>query len=437
LPGTGKQLSDNELLCEGRGILLRRTAPGARVGAMLSRSDYLHHWRLDPRVLFLNHGSFGACPRPVLARQAALRERMEANPVDFFVRELPGMLDRARAALARFVGAPAEDLVFVSNATGGVNTVLRSLSFREGDELLTTAHEYNACRNALDAAAARSGASVVVAALPFPLRSADEILEAILSRVTPRTRLALVDHVTSPTALIVPVERIVAELEARGVAALIDGAHPPGMLPLDLASLGASFYTGNCHKWLCAPKGAGFLYVRPDRQDAIRPLAISHGANSPRSDRSRFQLEFEWTGTRDPSAALCVPAAIEFMGDLLPGGWDELRARNHALACEGRRILAEALAVAPPCPEGLLGSMAALPLPLDAGGACAADAPGDDPLEVALRRDHGIIVPVIRWADPPLRLLRVSAQIYNHADEYRELGRAARELLGRERGGGA
>jgi isopenicillin-N epimerase len=383
------------------------------------------HWALDPAITFLNHGSFGACPKAILVEQARLRAEIERDPVGFFVRRLAGLQDAARERLARFVGAPPEDLVLVANATGGVNTVLRSLSFRPGDELLTTSHEYNACRNAIDFVAGRAGARLVVAALPFPLDSPERALEVILDRVTRRTRLALIDHVTSPTACLLPVERLVPELESRGVATLIDGAHPPGMLRLDLARLGASYYTGNCHKWLCAPKGAGFLYVRPDRQPEIHPLAISHGANSPREDRSRFQLEFEWTGTYDPTAALCVPAAIEQIGRLLPGGWETVRERNHRLACEGRRILGAALGIPPACPEEMLGSMAALPLERAAGGA-ETYPPGEDPLEIELAERHRIIVPVIGWVDPPLRVVRISAQLYNATADYEQLAAALR-----------
>lgn len=386
------------------------------------------HWLLEPGLTFLNHGSFGACPRPVLDAQRRERERLEANPVRYLARELEPRLDEVRAELAAFVGAEPADLVFVANATTAVNAVVRSLRFRAGDELLALDHGYGACLNVLRHAAVEHGAAVVLARVPFPLESADAAVDAILAAAGPRTRLALVDHVTSPTGLVLPLHRIVPALEARGIPVLVDGAHAPGMVPLDLGALGASYYTGNAHKWLCAPKGAGFLHVRRELQAAIRPAVISHGASAGRADRSRFLLEFDWVGTVDPTAVLAIPEALRFVGSLAPGGWPEVMRRNRRLALSARSLLADALGVPPPAPDAMVGSLAALPLPDG-----AADPPRSplyrDALQDALVERFAIEVPVVPWPAPPRRLLRISAQLYNGLDDYRRLAAALRALL--------
>jgi isopenicillin-N epimerase len=387
-------------------------------------------WSLDPDVTFLNHGSFGACPVAVLEAQQRLRARLERQPVRFFGRELERLLDDARGALAAFVGAAAEDLAFVPNATTGVNSVLRSLRLRPGDEILVTNHTYNACRTAADYAAGRAGATVAVAHVPFPIHSSDAAVDAILTHVTSRTRLAVVDHVTSPTGLVLPIARLVAELAARGVDALVDGAHAPGMVAIDLERIGAAYYTANCHKWLCAPKGAGFLHVRRDRQVDIRPLAISHGANSPRTDRSRFLLEFDWTGTHDPTPYLCVPEAIRHVGSLLPGGWPAVMARNRALALEARAILGRTLGNAAPAPDDMIGSLVSMPLP---DGPSAVSPLATDPLQEALLDRFAIEVPVFPWPAPPARFIRLSCQLYNARVDYERLATALTALLGERR----
>ena len=379
-------------------------------------------WRLDPAVVFLNHGSFGATPGTVLDLQSELRARMEAEPVRFFVRDLEAMLDHVREALGPVVGAPPRDLAFVPNATTGVNAVLRSLHLEAGDELLTTDHEYNACKNALDFVAERARARVVVARVPFPSSGEDEVVQAIVSKATSRTRLLLIDHVTSPTGMVLPVERIVRDLAARGIDTLVDAAHAPGMVPLSLAELGAAYYTANCHKWLCTPKGAALLYVRPDRQQGVRPVVISHGANSPRTDRSRFLIEFDWTGTFDVTPVLCIPASIDALAAMVPGGLPAVMAHNRALALEARRILCDALGVPPPCPESMIGSLAAVPLP-DGNPAPPSPLYGD-PLQDVLFERHAIEVPVVPWPAPPKRLIRVSAQLYNTREQYEYLAKA-------------
>jgi len=386
-------------------------------------------WPLNPQVTFLNHGSFGSCPQAVLAVQDEWRARLERQPVQFFVRELEGLLDQARGELARFVGAETDDLVFVPNATAGVNTVLRSLAFQPNDELLVTDHEYNACRNALNHVAERTAAIIIEVPVPFPLTDPGQVLDAVIAHVTSRTRLVLLDHITSQTGLVLPIAELVGQLAERGVDCLIDGAHAPGMVPLKLNQLNAAYYTGNCHKWLCAPKGAGFLHVRRDHQTRVRPLSISHGANSPRTDRSRFLVEFGWTGTDDPSAWLCVPEAIRFVGSLLPGGWPEVMQRNHDLALAGREVLCQALHCQPPCPAAFLGSLASVPIP-DATNPGPVTSPLYlDPLQDELLERLHFEVPVIPWPAPPKRLLRISAQLYNSLGQYQRLANALHQIL--------
>ncbi len=411
------------------------TGPRAKPGTSSTRSstsmprpsEFASHWSLDPGMAYLNHGSFGACPVPVLEAQSRWRAQFEREPIVFVMQELEGLLDGARAGLASFVGADPEDLAFVPNATTGVNTILRSLVFEEGDELLTTSHEYNACRNALEFVAGRSGARVVVVDIPFPVESPEAIVEAVAAGITPRTRLGLFDHVTSLTGMVMPVRPLVALFAERGIDTLVDGAHAPGMLPLKLSELGATYYTGNCHKWLCTPKGAAFLYVRRDRQPSIRPLAISHGANADRPERSRFRLEFDWTGTDCPSAYLCVPESIRFMGSLLPGGWTELMNRNRSLTLEARARICSALGVDPPCPDEMIGTLASIPL-----------GPGDytftttalafDPIEEILRDRYHIEVPVLACPDGPASLIRIACQIYNSIEQYEYLADALLEI---------
>lgn len=376
-------------------------------------------WMLDPETAFLNHGSFGACPIAVLHTQQDFRNRLERQPLRFLGREFEALLDQAREALAAFVGASCEELVFVPNATTGVNAVLRSLTFSPNDELLTTSQEYNACRNALDFVASRSGATVIVAEVPYPIASPDQVIEAVLSKVSDRTRLALIDHVVSQTGLVFPIALLVQALSNRGIDTLIDGAHAPGMVELNLSAIGATYYASTCHKWICAPKGAAFLYVKKEKQAEIRPLTISHGANSPRRDRSKFQLEFDWMGTVDPTAYLSVKSAIEFMNSLLPGGWAELRANNRNKAIAARNRLCELLNVAPPCPESMIGSLATIPLH---DGSYVE-------LQNALFEKFNIEVPIVPFPQIPNRLVRISAQLYNTAEQYEYLGQSLLTLL--------
>jgi isopenicillin-N epimerase len=380
-------------------------------------------WRLDPAITFLNHGCYGACPTDVMAAHQALRAELELESIRFLTRELPERLEVARDAVGSFLRADPEGLAFVPNATTAINTVLASLSFEPGDELLTDDHEYNAVINAMQRAAARTGARVVVAPIPFPISGPDDVVDALLAAVTPRTRLLVVSHVTSPTALVFPIERLVREFAARGIDTLVDAAHAPGMVPVDVDGLAPAYWTGNGHKWLCGPKGTGFLWVRADRREAIRPLVASHGANEPLAGRSRYRWEADWVGTTDPTGYLTLPAAIDWLARR-PGGWNVLMAENHKLLLDGRDRVVRSLRIAAPAPDSMLGSMAAMPVPGIATDGAAAE------LDASLY-DEGIEASVAPWPvraararpeDPPRSvLLRVSAAPYNEPADFDRL----------------
>jgi isopenicillin-N epimerase len=395
------------------------------------QTGFADQFALDPSIDYLNHGSFGACPKSVLQAQHAWRERLERGPTRFIGRELEGLLDGARRALAQLIDAPEQQLVFVPNATTGVNIVLNSLSLAPGDELLMTDHTYNACKNVLAHFAERAGAKVVVAHVPFPLASEDQVVQAIEAAVTERTKLALIDHVTSPTGLVLPVAKLIASLKARGVRVLIDGAHAPGMLALSMRALAADYYTGNCHKWLCTPKGSAFLYVAEPHLPSMRPLTISHGASAwkMRSDRPRFWVEHDYVGTVDPTPYLCIPDAIERLSSFLPGGLPALQARNRALALEARKLLCATLSIDAPAPEGMIAALAAVPLP---------DAPKPpttfyDSLQTRLYDEHRFEAIVNYFPGYPRRQLRVCAQAYNTLPQFERLARVLATELARER----
>lgn len=381
-------------------------------------------WALEPGTRHLNHGSFGAVPNEVLDIQEAWRRRFEANPSRFVFRELGEAVDRARDAVARFVGADPVGIAPVRNATTGVASVLRSIEpwLRSGDQLLTTAHDYNAIRQILRFTAQRTGAETVVASVPFPIQGPSQVAEAVLGAVTERTRLVVIDHITSPTALIFPVDEIVAALEPE-IPVLIDGAHGPGQVPVALDDLGASWYTGNLHKWVCAPKGAAFLHTRSDRLEMTVPAVISHGFNaSVASPGDRYRVLFDWLGTDDFSAWAVMPDVFSLVGGLETGGWEAIMKRNHDLALEGRRVLADAVGIELPAPDEMVGSMASVLLPDGVG-------PSPDgelsPLIDELF-DAGFATLVMNWPEWPRQLLRISAHLYNTAEDYRALAQTLR-----------
>ena len=386
------------------------------------RSPRAKHWSLDSDCVFLNHGSFGATPNEIREEQRRWQDLLEDEPVRFYEDLAMDFMKTTRESLAEMLECDAEDLALVENATTGVNTVLRSLEFNTGDEILVPDHAYQACRNAIDFVARRWGAKVVTVNIPFPIEGQHTAFDIIMAGVTERTVLAMIDTVTSPTGLLMPFERLTKELEARGVAVLLDAAHGIGMVPLSLDKLGASYTTSNCHKWMCAPKGSAFLHVRKDLQHLIHPLTISHGMTFPLGDTTRFRHEFDWTGTRDISAACSIPATIEYMEKMVDGGWPAIMKHNHDLAIEGRRILCERLGLDEPCPEEMIACIATLELP--EGGDAGIPLHEPDPLHKVLQDKYGIQVPVWSWESPKGRYIRISAQLYNHIDEYHYLADA-------------
>jgi len=385
-------------------------------------------WDFDPEITFLTHGTFGACPLPVLEYQRDLIRHMEANPIRFFDRELEERLDSARREVAAFLNADPEGMVVVPNATAGVATVLASLRLRPGDELLTNDHEYNATLNQLDAVAERARARVVRVRIPLPIRHPEEVVEAHLAAVTPRTRIALISHVTSPSALIFPIETLVRELDRLGVDTVVDAAHAPGMLPIDLRSLDAAYWTGNGHKWLCGPKTAGVLVVREDRRDHVLPLVTSHGRNDPRTDRPPLWKEFDWQGTLNLTAFLSLPESFRVIAGLQPGGWAAHMAANHELALRARRLLHEALGTEPIAPESMIGSMASIALPMALNETEARTL--TDSLAVEDRIEVPAVPFPVRGARPTPDaactngFVRISAQRYNEPADYELLADA-------------
>jgi len=384
-------------------------------------------WMLDPAILYLNHGTVGAPPRRVLEAQQRIRDEIERQPSQFMLRELaelgrrgpgtgPPRMRVAAAQVAAFLGARGEDLAFVDNITTGANAVLRSLELRAGDEIVATDLGYGAITNAARYAARRAGATVRVLEMPYPVREPGDITAAILAGLAPATRVLVVDHISAESALVLPVQDIVAACRARGVQVLVDGAHVPGAMPLDIPSIGAHWYAANLHKWAWAPRSSGVLWAEPGLQPALHPTVISWGLDQG------YTKEFDLLGTRDPSPWLAAPAAIELMRET---GFEAICAWNHALAWEGAQRLARRWGTAFVTPERMVGTMATVPLPEAAGGtmeqavALRAQLLSEDRIEVQMHAWRGRLH------------VRISAQIYNQMSDIDALGEAvARRVAG-------
>ena len=380
------------------------------------------HFLLDPDTVFLNHGSYGACPREVFAAYQQWQEELERNPVAFLGRRSAALLGAARERLAAHLGARGDDLVFVANATTGVNTVARSLALQPGDEVVATDHEYGACDATWRFVCERAGAAYRRVELPLPF-APDEFVARLVAAVTPRTRLIFASHISSTTALIFPVAALCAAARERGIMTLIDGAHAPGQLALNLQAVGADFYTGNAHKWLCAPKGAAFLQARPERQADIDATVVSwgylaeaeggHTGFDAYAGHSTFERRLQWQGTRDIAAFLAVPAAIDFQ---VRHDWPAQQARCHAMAIGLRQRVLARNGLAAPADDSAHGQMVTIPVRCD-------DAEG---LRRSLFEDHRIEVPVTRHGAHSF--VRVSVQAYNSAADLDALDRALTEI---------
>jgi isopenicillin-N epimerase len=358
---------------------------------------------LDPSIVFLNHGSFGACPRAVFERYQELQRELERGPIEFLDRQLPERLAAARSALAAYLGAATDDLVFVPNATSAVNAAARSLQLRAGDEVLATNLEYGANDLLFEHLPAR----YVRAEIPLPLPPDDKLVELLFSHAGERTRLVFVSHVTSETAVILPVRAICERARALGILTLIDGAHAPGHVELELDSLGADVYAGNCHKWLGAPKGAGFLHVRGELQERVQPFVTGWGFGPD----ATFVTRHERQGTRDPSAYLSVPEAIEWQAA------HDTSAAGHALAVETQRRVAELTGLEPIADPDRIGRMASVRVPTD----------DPEALQRRLLDEHRIEVPVFARKTAPL--LRASFASYNDESDLESLVTALERLL--------
>lgn len=380
-------------------------------------TDFKDLFLLDREVIFLNHGSFGACPRPVFEAYQRWQLELERQPVEFLGRRAPTLLAEARAGLAAYLGVDAEEVVYFPNPTTAINMVARSLDLQPGDEILGTDHEYGAMDRTWRFICRQTGARYVRQPIPLPLEDENQIVAALWQGVTERTRALFLSHITSPTALIFPVAEICRRAREAGLLTIVDGAHVPGHIPLNLAELGADLYTGACHKWLCAPKGAAFLFARREIQDWLDPLVVSWGYESEKPGPCQYVDYHEWQGTRDLAAFLAVPEAIEFQAR---HGWDEIRRRCHALASQTRARLQALTGLEPICPDSpaWFGQMAAARLP---------DGVDVETLQKRLYGNFRIEIPLHCWNGRPL--IRASFQAYNSPAEADRLLEALEQLL--------
>lgn len=388
----------------------------------------IEKWALRRDVVHMDHGSSGACPIEILEHQNTLRWDLDRGSPEFFLSHWSTRHRASKEALALFVNADVEELLLTPGSTLGLNIVAQSQSFNPGDELLTTNHAYSSVLMLLEHVAIRDGAKVVVAEVPFPVRSSDEILDSIISRVTAKTKFAVIDHIVSRTGLVFPIKRIVQELARRGVDTLVDGAHGPGQVQVSLHDIGAAYYTSSCHKWMCAPRGVGFMYCRRDRLDRLKPLIIARSGHwRDVNDQAYSKLEhlFEWNGCHDPSGMHSIPKVIDFLERVLPGGHAAMVRRNHELAVEARKQVLHILGIDIPCPDDMIANMVVFPLP----DSVLPQEKGVLPMCKSLWEQHRAEIQCYHWPAYPKRIFRFSVQLHNSLEQYLWLARKIKEIL--------
>ncbi len=388
--------------------------------------DYSDLFMIEKGFTGLNHGSYGAVPKAIMEYQYSLMNRMESLTTRFFTRELPHLLEESLETLCNFINSPYESTVFIKNATTAANAVLKSVNFANNDEVVTTNLIYASCRKALDHITSQKGVKVHKVEIPFPANDNTTIFNKVMEKVNERTKLIFIDHITSETATIMPVEMIIEAASKRGIEVFVDGAHAPGMIPLDISKLKPDYYTGNCHKWLYTPKGSAFLYVNPQKFDQMVPTVISNHYNDGKTPAQRFRNSFDWSATMDYSGYACVGKTIEYLEKEVEGGWKEIRKRNHALALKGRDILTDMLNLSPTVPDQMTGSIVTMKL----GSKSLKDPKtGLDIVQIELLDKYKIEALITTLYPTDERIIRISAALYNNEEGYVKLGKALKEIV--------
>jgi isopenicillin-N epimerase len=390
---------------------------------------FIQYWSHDRDIVFLNHGSFGAVPQYVVSRQRKLQDRWNEDPIRFLVREQEPLWWENKKMLAEFLHTKSSNIALIKNATQGINTILNNIDFEPGEEILSTNHIYGACLHNIQVLSKKKNIDIKLVEVPFPIQHEDQVTEAIISGISSKTKVVLIDHITSATGLIFPVKKIIEALKNTGIITVVDGAHAPGMVALDLEELRPHYYTGNCHKWMYTPNGSAFIYVREDCQEGFLPGYISHVHDSPlENEEERWAAQFFWQGTDDTTAQLCIKDAFYFVEHILELSWEEMRMRNRKLMLEARALIHEKLGLTPSAPEHMLGFLCTFPF------IAAPEKPAYgfnyfSPIGKKLFDQYAIEIPVMRLpTNPPKWHFRISPQVYNHLSQYDYLAEALKQI---------